>query len=175
MRYANDPEIERQIAEFGANMRDARRRIGMTQTELASMDGLDRAAISLTEKGKRSPDMRTLLRIAQGLDVTAAELVEGIGPYSVDGADPNAIEPDTGAAGSWSGATEPDPVAFSRNLHAARRKAGISQQILGMRADVDAAAISLYERGQRQPNLRTIFKLARTLQIGPAALLRNVR
>lgn len=188
MRYANDPDIERQIAQFGANMREARRRASMTQTDLASIDGLDRAAISLTEKGRRSPDMRTLLRIAQGLNVTAAELVAGIGSHSPDG------RPATVAADSVPISGMPDddagqsnnsfkrtflptdsPTAFSQNLYEARRGAGISQQTLGARADVDAAAISLYERGQRQPNLRTVLKLARTLQISPVALLRDVR
>jgi transcriptional regulator with XRE-family HTH domain len=150
----------------------------MTQTDLAAVDGLDRAAISLTEKGKRSPDMRTLLRICQGLDVTPAELVRGIGPFVADGR-PSLAEgqsavqshdssPRTKAAG---GPRTP----FSRNLLGARRRAGMSQQTLGIRADVDAAAISLYERGQREPNLRTILKLARTLEMSPVELLRGVR
>lgn len=187
MRYANDPDIERQITQFGANMRAARRRSGMTQTDLASIDGLDRAAISLTEKGRRSPDMRTLLRIAEGLNVTAAELVQGIGHRSVDGrpttgpADPADLDrPDDDAGPSHNSSKRTfrptdTPNAFSQNLYEARRGAGISQQTLGARADVDAAAISLYERGQRQPNLRTVLKLARTLQISPVALLRDVR
>jgi transcriptional regulator with XRE-family HTH domain len=157
MRYTNDPEIEGQIEEFGQNMRAARKRAGLTQTQLAALDGLDRAAISLTEKGKRSPDMRTLLRIAEGLGVTAAGLVAGIGEF---GAGPG-YDPAPGTR-------------FSENLYRARRHAGISQQALGLRADVDAAAISLYERGQREPNLRTVLKLARTLRIGPAELLRGL-
>jgi transcriptional regulator with XRE-family HTH domain len=184
MRYANDPDIERQIAEFGANMRDARRRASMTQTELAAIDGLDRAAISLTEKGRRSPDMRTLLRIAEGLNVTAAELVRGIGPHSTEGtpnAAPVGLDLHEDAAGRSHNSSQrtsrsvKTPTAFSRNLYEARRDVGISQQTLGAQADVDAAAISLYERGQRQPNLRTVLKLARTLGISPAALLRDVR
>jgi transcriptional regulator with XRE-family HTH domain len=180
VRYANDPEIEEQIGAFGANMRAARRRVGMTQTDLAAIDGLDRAAISLTEKGKRSPDMRTLLRIADGLDVTAAELVGDIGPFSPDGNEPAARATPGPADDSHDSSNQERPdkqsvTPFSHNLLAARRRAGISQQALGAQADVDAAAISLYERGQRQPNLRTIFKLARTLQISPVELLRGVR
>jgi transcriptional regulator with XRE-family HTH domain len=179
VRYANDPDIERQIGAFGENMRAARRQAGMTQTDLAAVDGLDRAAISLTEKGKRSPDMRTLLRICQGLDVTPAELVRGLGPFASDGA------PSRGDGGRRVGESHdssspikaPDDrtTPFSRNLHGARRQAGISQQTLGLCADVDAAAISLYERGQREPNLRTILKLARTLEMSPVELLRDVR
>jgi transcriptional regulator with XRE-family HTH domain len=168
MRYTNDPEIEGQIGAFGKNMRVARKRAGLTQTQLAALDGLDRAAISLTEKGKRSPDMRTLLRIASGLQVQADELLEGIGDFrpAEDGDKP--AVPGSRSKGRRSGDR------FSENLHRARRCAGISQQALGLSADVDAAAISLYERGQRQPNLRTVLKLARTLKISPVDLLKGV-
>lgn len=164
MRYANDEEIEHQIRAFGENMRAARRRAGMTQIDLAAVDGLDRAAISLTEKGKRSPDMRTLLRIAHGVKTTPAELVEGIGNH-----EGSTREPEQRAARRAQGN------GFGGNLLHARRSLGLSQQVLGARADVDAAAISLYERGQREPNLRTILKLARTLETSPAHLLRGVR
>jgi transcriptional regulator with XRE-family HTH domain len=176
VRYANDPEIERQIGAFGENMRAARRRAGMTQTDLAAVDGLDRAAISLTEKGKRSPDMRTLLRICQGLEVTPADLVRGIGPFAADGTSGEAKARSSQSHDS-SAQTKPasgPATPFSENLHSARRKTGISQQTLGMRADVDAAAISLYERGQREPNLRTILKLARTLEMSPVELLQGM-
>lgn len=157
---SDDLEIEEQIGVFGENMRAARRRAGMTQTALAQVDGLDRAAISLTEKGKRSPDMRTLLRIAHGLRVKPADLVQGIGSFDNDGRGPRATRSDN---------------RFGENLLRARQRAGLSQQVLGAHADVDAAAISLYERGQREPNLRTVLKLCRTLQISPAQLLRGVR
>lgn len=157
----NDPEIQQQIRAFGENMRAARRRIGLTQTALAAVDGLDRAAISLTEKGKRSPDMRTLLRIAHGLKVTAAELVRGVGSFD---ADVKRVRRRRGAPGG-----------FGPNLLHARRRQRLSQQVLGASADVDAAAISLYERGQRDPNLRTVLKLARTLRVSPAHLMRGVR
>lgn len=156
-----DPEIERQIRVFGENMRAARKRVGLTQTALAAVDGLDRAAISLTEKGKRSPDMRTLLRIARGLRVTPAELVQGISGYDGDLERPRRRRTGGGR--------------FGENLLRARRRSGLSQQVLGAYADVDAAAISLYERSQRDPNLRTVLKLARTLQTSPAQLLRGVR
>jgi transcriptional regulator with XRE-family HTH domain len=164
MRCANDEEIEQQIRMFGENMRAARRRAGMSQIDLAAVDGLDRAAISLTEKGKRSPDMRTLLRIAQGVKATPAELVQGIGDY--ENASP-ASKPRAVRGAQSNG--------FGANLLHARRSTGLSQQALGARAEVDAAAISLYERGQREPNLRTILKLARTLQTSPTQLLRGVR
>lgn len=168
MTQANDAEIERQIRTFGENMRAARKRVGMTQVELAAVDGLDRAAISLTEKGKRSPDMRTLLRIARGVKTTPAELVRGIGDHEDD-------PPARSRPGEARVRTQAANDGFGANLLLAREGLGLSQQALGAGAEVDAAAISLYERGQREPNLRTILKLARTLGTSPARLLRHVR
>jgi transcriptional regulator with XRE-family HTH domain len=159
MRYSNDPEIEQQICMFGANVRAARRRLRLTQAVLADLDGLDRAAISLTEKGKRSPDMRTLFR----LRMTPAELVRGIGDFEDPGTESRRRRHEGSAA-----------ERFGENLLHARNLADLSQQVLGAQADVDAAAISLYERGQREPNLRTVLKLARTLRMSPAQLLRGV-
>lgn len=165
--HGNDPEIDEQLRDFGHNMRAARRQKGLTQTALASMDGLDRAAISLTEKGKRSPDMRTLVRIARGLKTTPAELVYGLG--NSGGRD------GSGSDGSPRRRRRSDGEHFGLNLRRERHRAGLSQQALGAYAEVDAAAISLYERGHREPNLRTVLKLARTLQVSPSQLLRGVR
>jgi transcriptional regulator with XRE-family HTH domain len=39
---------------------------------------------------------------------------------------------------------------------------------------VDRSAISNYERGTREPNLRTIVRLARALDVTPASLLRDL-
>jgi DNA-binding XRE family transcriptional regulator len=52
--------------------------------------------------------------------------------------------------------------AFGENLRNARRRAELSQEELAGHADVDRAAISTYEHGGREPNLRTIVNLART-------------
>jgi transcriptional regulator with XRE-family HTH domain len=60
------------------------------------------------------------------------------------------------------------------NLRAARLQAEFSQETLGYEAEVDRAAISVYERGGRGPNLRTVLKLARALQMRPTALLNGV-
>ncbi|MGA7813058.1 helix-turn-helix domain-containing protein, partial [Caballeronia sp.] len=60
-------------------------------------------------------------------------------------------------------------------LRAARKEASFSQEALAYEAEVDRAAISVYERGGREPNLRTLLKLARALQLSPVALLDGVR
>jgi predicted transcriptional regulator len=60
---------------------------------------------------------------------------------------------------------------FGHTLRETRRSVSVSQDDLARLSGVDSSAISNYERGQREPNLRTIVKLAPTLDVAPAALL----
>jgi transcriptional regulator with XRE-family HTH domain len=164
MAKADQMEIARQVRAFGKNLRDARLRAGYTQMQLSLAAPLDRAAISRIECGERAPDLATLLRICTALDLTPRDLLAdiGAGPVSPLGADP----------GFSSGE---DPAArFGANLKWARKRAGISQERLALDAQVDRAAISVYENGGREPNLRTVLKLAFKLDLQPAALLEGV-
>lgn len=75
---------------FSANLKAARRRVGVTQEELARMTELDRTHISLLENAKRMPQLDTLVKLTCALDCRADELVEGL-----------AWKPDTVAYGRW--------------------------------------------------------------------------
>ncbi len=61
---------------------------------------------------------------------------------------------------------------FGENLRDARHQAGVSRQQLAQAAGLSDSTIRLYEQGVREPNLRTIVKLARGLGVAPAALVR---
>jgi len=63
---------------------------------------------------------------------------------------------------------------FAKNLRDARRRLGLSQEALGAAAGIHRTEVGLLERGERDPRLRTITKLARALGIAPAALLDGV-
>lgn len=63
---------------------------------------------------------------------------------------------------------------FGETLRKTRRAEKVSQDDLARRSGVDRSAISNYERGMREPNLRTIVKLARALDISPSSLLRDL-
>lgn len=63
---------------FGANMRRVRKRAGMSQEALGERAGLHRTEVGLLERGARVPRIDTLLKLAGGLDVNAAVLLEGI-------------------------------------------------------------------------------------------------
>ncbi len=162
MRHTSDPELDEQIRLFGENMRTARRRAGFSQVELARAARLDRAAVGFLERAERSPELSTLLRVARALGLEAGELLRGVGSNDRRPAPEREHRDQLGA----------DPaLRFGVALRTARRRAGLSQQALALRADVDRAAVSVYERGERAPNLRTILKVARALAVRPASLL----
>lgn len=164
MRHTKDPEIDEQVGLFGESMRAARLRAGLSQVALSEATGLDRAAISFLERAERSPDLSTLVRISAALGVAPVALLEGIG------------SPDARATDSSMGpGAHAGPAArLGANLRAARKHAKLSQEALAYEAEVDRAAISVYERGGRGPNLRTVLKLARALGLRPAALFVGV-
>jgi transcriptional regulator with XRE-family HTH domain len=157
-------ELSTQLQAFGANMRSARRQAGLTQQELSRAARLDRAAISFIERAQRAPDLGTLLRIARALDTTPGELLRDIGVSTASLRGPRDGSLSKDAAGR-----------FGANLRWARARAAVSQETLALEANVDRAAISVYEHGRREPNLRTVMKLADALEVSPAVLLVGVK
>ncbi|HWX86814.1 MAG TPA: helix-turn-helix transcriptional regulator [Solirubrobacteraceae bacterium] len=168
MRHTEDPEIDEQVRAFGENMRAARHDAGLSQVELSEATRLDRAAISFLERAERAPDLSTLVRVARALDRTPAALLKGVGLAPTRGAG-------RGGRSEVAGQSAEPGTRFGANLRAARTGAGLSQEVLAYEAVVDRAAISVYERGRREPNLRTILKLARALGLSPVTLLAGVK
>jgi transcriptional regulator with XRE-family HTH domain len=62
------------------------------------------------------------------------------------------------------------PEAFGDVLRDCRTRAGITQENLAFRAELDRTYVSLLERGLRQPTLETLFRLAAVLEIAPTTL-----
>ena len=164
MRHTKDQETDEQVRAFGENMRAARLGAELSQVALSEATKLDRAAISFLERAERAPDLSTLVRVARALQTTPAELLADVGL-----APGKALELPSGEVPSKPG------LRFGANLRAARKRAGFSQEMLAYEAVVDRAAISVYERGGREPNLRTILKLARALELSPTVLLDGVQ
>jgi transcriptional regulator with XRE-family HTH domain len=164
VRHTKDPEIDEQVRAFGENMRTARVGAGLSQVGLSEATRLDRAAISFLERAERAPDLSTLVRVARALALKPSDLLEGVGlpgPRALKLSPTQELPADSGSR-------------FGVHLRAARKGAGLSQEALAYDAEVDRAAISVYERGGREPNLRTVLKLARALQLSPVALLDGV-
>jgi transcriptional regulator with XRE-family HTH domain len=162
MRSTGDRELDEQLVQFGTNIRAARKRAGFSQIDLSVRASLDRAAVSFIERAERAPDLSTIIRVASAVSVKPAALLAGIGSEAAVRGPRSAPAAETPAA------------RFGANLRWARHRASLSQEALANEAGVDRAAVSVFERGRRNPNLRTVLRLARALEVPPGMLLRGV-
>jgi transcriptional regulator with XRE-family HTH domain len=62
-------------------------------------------------------------------------------------------------------------IAFSKNFKKLRQKKKLSQGEVAMMLGISVSYVSMLERGQRSPPLKTIADIARAFRITPAALL----
>jgi len=60
---------------FGEVMRSRREELGMSQMQFHMKTGIDRTFISDLERGVQCPSLRTIYRVAAGLDIPPGNLV----------------------------------------------------------------------------------------------------
>lgn len=63
---------------FGENLVRARTRAEMPQDDLAVRSGLHRTQVSMLERGGRVPRIDTVVKLAGGLKIEPADLLDGI-------------------------------------------------------------------------------------------------
>jgi transcriptional regulator with XRE-family HTH domain len=63
---------------FGRVLKKTREKKGLSQEQLAFDSGLHRTYISLIERGKRSPSLRTLERIVNALDLRLSVMIKDV-------------------------------------------------------------------------------------------------
>lgn len=61
---------------FGQILRELRVEKGLTQEELGFEAGIRRTYVSILELGQQQPSLSTILKLASGLGVSAAEFIE---------------------------------------------------------------------------------------------------
>ena len=61
--------------EFGRAVTDLRKKLGLTQDELAFRSGIHRAYIGTIERGEKSPTLDTIKKLANGLGVTIFDIL----------------------------------------------------------------------------------------------------
>jgi transcriptional regulator with XRE-family HTH domain len=71
-----DAEREARQRAFGGALRRTRRSLDVTQDELAERTGISRNHVSDMERGLVNPTLETLWRLADGLGVHVAVLVD---------------------------------------------------------------------------------------------------
>ena len=65
-------------ARFAATVKARRLAEGLTQNHVAHWSGLDVAEVSRLERGVREPKLWTIVRLARGLGVEPAELLDDL-------------------------------------------------------------------------------------------------
>ena len=70
--------MQQVLAALGERLRELRTKQGFSQEAFADHCGLHRTAMSLIERGKRVPSLRTLLTLSQGFGITLSEFLEDV-------------------------------------------------------------------------------------------------
>jgi len=60
---------------FGEILREKRNQLGLSQEALASKSGFHRTYISMLERGKKSPSLSTLTKLAKALNVKLSQII----------------------------------------------------------------------------------------------------
>jgi transcriptional regulator with XRE-family HTH domain len=64
------------VGDLGSNLREARKRLELTQEQVAERSGVHPTEVSRIEAGKRDPRISTLLRLAAAVQVQPGQLLE---------------------------------------------------------------------------------------------------
>ena len=68
----------RTLRALANRIRELRDQKGISQEELAHRAGLSRTGMGFLETGKRWPRLDTLMKVADGLNITLDELLKGL-------------------------------------------------------------------------------------------------
>jgi transcriptional regulator with XRE-family HTH domain len=79
MRKQPMPPSDEVRQRFGANLRECRKRLGITQEEVSFRAEIALASVGLLELGKKLPRIDTFIRLAGAVEVKPSELAAGIG------------------------------------------------------------------------------------------------
>ncbi|MBM6947842.1 helix-turn-helix domain-containing protein [Mordavella massiliensis] len=71
--------------ELGERIKELRKKTGLSQEKFALKIDMDRTYFATVESGKRNISLQNIEKIAKGLDVSLAELFEGLGECYDDG------------------------------------------------------------------------------------------
>jgi transcriptional regulator with XRE-family HTH domain len=70
--------MQQVLLALGKRLRQLRAERGVSQEAFADSCGLHRTAMSLLERGKRVPSLRTLLTLSRGFGVSLSDLLEDV-------------------------------------------------------------------------------------------------
>ena len=68
--------FKKEIQQLGENIRRFRQGKNLSQFDLEKITDIDRGAISRIERGQKDAQLSTIIKLAEGLDVSTKELFE---------------------------------------------------------------------------------------------------
>lgn len=71
-------------ARFADNLKRARAKSGLSQTQLAKAAGISHSEIYRLEAGTREPRLGTLLNLGSAMGIDGADLLEGLGDRATE-------------------------------------------------------------------------------------------
>ena len=75
-RFLSRPLTIFPVAKLGANLREARKQLGMSQEAVAERSGVHATEVSRIEAGKRDPRVSTVERLARAVKMKPGQLLE---------------------------------------------------------------------------------------------------
>jgi transcriptional regulator with XRE-family HTH domain len=73
-----EPDSDDPRSTFGANLRSARERAGLTQEALGHQANFHPTEVNRIERGRRNPGLLTIVKLAKALDISAGDLLAGL-------------------------------------------------------------------------------------------------
>ncbi len=131
-------------------IREIRRAQKITAKELANLVNVAESTMCLYETGKREPDFRTLLEIAEQLNVSIDDLF-----------------------GRSDKNTDAKKGIIMDNLLILRNQKGITQKDMADFLGISRQAYANYETGNREPDLTTLKRIAEYFNVTVEYLLGN--
>jgi transcriptional regulator with XRE-family HTH domain len=70
--------MQQVLLALGKRVRELREKRGFSQEAFADLCGLHRTAMSLIERGQRTPSLRTLVTLSLGFGISLSELLRDV-------------------------------------------------------------------------------------------------
>ncbi len=64
------------MGDLGSNLKAARKKLGLTQEEVAERSGVHATEVSRIEAGKRDPQVSTVVKLARAVELPPGQLLE---------------------------------------------------------------------------------------------------
>jgi len=142
---------------LAARIKEARKKAGVRQSELAEACGVEINTISRYETGASAPSIEQLITISKALGISAISLVS---PLNHD--------PEQTEQIPTKPALENENDQFSEIAHRIRQQRqllGIKQLALAELVGISNSTLSSYEKGSTVPSVEHLFNLSKALQL----------